>query len=120
MAVSFQKLWESMESARKGGHHLDDKAMEAIRNGINVREDFWEDFMLVINNSGAMSVLLDVPVTKIGAWHQRVKEALDKVKAADTVPDPKDKSNLMKTGMPKEDDETDPKVTVLNQMGGEE
>lgn len=119
MPVSFQKLWESMESARKGEHHLDDKSMEAIRNGINVREDFWEDFLLVINNSGALSALLNVPVTKIGEWHQRVKNALDKVKQADTVPDPKDKSSLLKTGLPK-DNETDPKVSVINQLGGEE
>ena len=120
--MSFQRLWENIESARKGGHHLDDKAMEAIRNGINVREDFWDDFLLVINNSGAMSVLLDVPVTKIGAWHQRVKGALDKVKQADTVPDPKDNSSLLKTGLPKDgdDDGIDPKASVINQVGGDE
>lgn len=114
--VSFQKLWENMESSRKGGHHLDDKAMEAIRNGINVREDFWDDFLLVVNNSGALSVLLDVPVTKISAWHQKVKEALDRVQKADAVPEPKDKGKLLKTGMP--DDEGDPKATVINQVEG--
>lgn len=115
--MSFQKLWESMESSRKGGHHLDDKAMEAIRNGINVREDFWEDFLLVINNSGALSVLLDIPATKIGAWSQRVKEALDKVKQADAVPDPKDKGKMLKTGMPNDEEEPDPKASVINQVG---
>lgn len=115
MPVSFQKLWESIESSRKGGHHLDDKAMEAIRNGINVREDFWDDFLLVINNSGALSVLLDVPATKIGAWHQNVKQALDKVKQADAVPDPKDSGTMLKTGMP-DDDMDDPKVSVINKV----
>ncbi len=117
MPVSFQKLWESIESSRKGGRHPDDKAMEAIRNGINVREDFWDDFLLVINNSGALAVLLDVPVTKIGAWHQSVKEALDKIKQTDAVPDTKDKGKLLKTGMP--EDGIDPKTTVINQVDEE-
>lgn len=102
--VSFQRLWESMESSRKGGHHLDDKAMEAIRNGINVQEDFWDNFLLVINNSGALSVLLDIPVSKISGWHQKVKETLERVKEADSVPEPKDKGKMLKTGMPEDDE----------------
>lgn len=113
--ASFQKLWESMESSRKGGHHQDDKGMEAIRNGINVRDEFWDDFLLVINNAGALSELLEVPVTKIGAWHSRVKAALDKVKQADAVPDPKDKGKMLKTGMP-DDELPDPHTTVINQV----
>jgi hypothetical protein len=114
--VSFQRLWENMESSRKGGHHLDDKEMEAIRNGINVREDFWDDFLLVVNNSGALSVLLDVPVTKISSWHHKVKSALERVQQTDAVPEPKDRSKLLKTGMP--EDEDDPKATVINQVEG--
>jgi hypothetical protein len=99
--ISFQRLWENMESARKGGH-FDDKGMEAIRNGINIRDDFWNDFLLVINNAGALSELLDIPVTKIGSWHSRIKQALDKVQQADAVPDPKDKGEMIKTGLPTE------------------
>jgi hypothetical protein len=115
--VSFAKLWENMETSRKGTH-LDDGAIEAIRNGINVREDFWDDFLLVINNAGALSQLLDVPVTKISAWHDRVKKALDKVTQADSVPEPKDKGKMLKTGMP--DDKTfDPHATVINQVDEE-
>jgi hypothetical protein len=91
--------------------------MEAIRNGINVREDFWDDFLLVINNAGALSELLDVPVTKISAWHQRVKMALDKVKQADAVPDPKDKGKMLKTGVPDDELAPDPKINVINQVG---
>src|SRR5688572_4722759 len=107
--LSFQRLWENMESSRKGGHP-DDKSMEAIRNGINVREDFWDDFLLVINNSGALSELLDIPVTKIAGWHHKVKESLERVKQADAVPEPKDKGKMIKTGMPE-----DPNSNVITQ-----
>lgn len=98
------------------GHHQDDKGMEAIRNGINIRDDFWDDFLLVINNAGALSELLEVPVTKISGWHSRVSAALEKVKQADTVPDPNDKGEMLKTGMPDDDLEPDPKVNVINQV----
>lgn len=97
---SFQKLWENMQSDKQN-EHFDDKGMEAIRNGINIREDFWDDFLLVINNAAAIAELLDIPVTKIGSWHNRVKEALDKVEKADAVPDPKNKGEMLKTGLPK-------------------
>lgn len=112
--VSFQKLWENM-SASKMGDHADDKAMEAIRTGINVREDFWDDFLLVINNSTALSELLDIPTTKISSWHSKIKSALDKVNKADSTPEPKDKGKLMKTGMGDEQ-QIDPKISVDNQV----
>jgi len=111
---SFQRLWENMEDSRRGHH--DDKGMEAIRNGINVRDDFWEDFLLVINNSGALSELLEVPVTKISGWHERVKSALDKVKQADSTPEPKDKGKMLKTGSGSFSD--DPGI-ILHQTGEE-
>lgn len=111
--MSFRQLWENMELSKKNGVH-DDKSMDAIRTGINVRENFWEDFMLVINNSSAMSALLDVPVVKISSWHSRVKTALEKVQQTDAVPDPKDKGKLLKTGL--EDEGPDPKITINNQV----
>lgn len=112
--VSFQKLWENIESSRKEGS-LEDKAMAAIRTGLNADEEFWDTFLLVINNSSALSELLDVPVTKISSWHKRVRDALERVKQADEVPDPKDKGKMIHTGLP-EEPEPDPKTTIINQV----
>jgi hypothetical protein len=109
---SFQRLWESMQAdkAKEKSPH-DDKAMSAIRTGIGVREDFWDDFLKVINNSDGLSALLGVPTTKISEWHSRVKHNLEKVRQADNVPDSKDSGTLLKTGMP---DEPDPHTVVMN------
>jgi hypothetical protein len=84
------------------------KALDAIRTGIGVREDFWSDFLLVINNSEALSELLDIPSTKISSWHSKVNDALSKVKAADETPEVKKKTTMMSTGDPDfSDDDAD-------------
>lgn len=109
--VSFQRLWENIEAAKKDKSPHDDKAMSAIRTGIGIREEFWDDFLSVINNSEGLSALLDVPTVKIGAWHAKVKHALDRVRQADATPDAKDSGKLLKTGM---DEEPDPHTVVMN------
>ena len=108
--ISFQKLWENMEA--KSQEPLDSKASSAIRTGIGVREDFWDDFLSVINNSSGLSELLDVPVTKISSWHHRVREELDKVKKADEMPDTNTKKKMIHTGLPQDKQET---ITNLDQ-----
>lgn len=108
---SFQKLWENMQ-AHKENSPQDDKSMSVIRTGIGIREDFWDDFLMVINNSEGLSELLDIPSTKIATWREKVQRCLDKVNAADSSPDPKDNGKLLKTGQP---EEIDPETLVTNQ-----
>lgn len=107
--VSFQKLWENIEK-----NIASDKSQEAIRTGMNIRDDFWDDFLLLINNSTALSELLEVPVSKIAGWHQKIKAALDSVQQADTVPDAKDKGKMLHTGLPEDEIPSDPHTQVLN------
>lgn len=109
---SFQKLWENIQAAKEKSPK-DDRAMSAIRTGIGVRENFWDDFLLVINNSEGLSELLDIPSFKISGWHDKVKQALDKVGQADTNPDPKDNGKLLKTG---HSDDIDPHTVVTNPL----
>lgn len=116
MPVSFLKIWENMHSSSKDDHPLDDKAMSAIRTGLGIDEEFWDNFLLVINNSSGLSELLDVPVTKISSWHEKVRNALKRVQDADAVPDPKEKGKMLHTGLPKDDEEKDAHTTVLNQV----
>lgn len=97
---SFQRLWENIQLKKESIEEEDDKGMSAIRTGIGVRDDFWEDFLLVINNSEGLSQLLDIPVTKIAGWHNKIKETLDKVKEKDSTPELKKNVKLLKTGQP--------------------
>jgi hypothetical protein len=107
---SFQRLWENIQAQKEKTPH-DDKAMSVIRTGIGVNDEFWDNFLLVINNSEGLSQLLDVPTTKISSWHDKVKHVLDKVRQADSSPELKDNGKLLKTGQP---DEPDPNTIVMN------
>lgn len=104
MPVSFSKLWEHMQENLAESKE-NSKALDAIRTGIGVREDFWSDFLLVINNSEALSELLDVPSTKISSWHSKINDALSKVRAADETPEVKKKTTMLSTGNPEFDND---------------
>jgi hypothetical protein len=77
-------------------------AIKAIRNGIGINKNFWEDFLLLLNNAEAVSSLLDVPVEKIGTWHDSIKKAMDDVHKADGEIIPSRKKKLLKTGLPED------------------
>ena len=104
---SFQKLWENIQLHKENHVSHDDKAMSAIRTGNGVDENFWENFLLVINNADDLSELLDVPVTKISTWYEKINHVLDRVKSADSDKKPSSYRKLLKTGQPEaQDDET--------------
>jgi len=94
--ISFLRLWNNIQEV-KTSHGRDEEqegplltsgeesqAMEAIRNGLNLRKpdcgDFWEDFITVSGNADAMSELLEVPREKVTNWASKITELVDKVK----------------------------------------
>ena len=102
--MTFVELWESMQADKKGP--TEDRKISVIRSGIGIRENFWEDFLSVINNSEGLSELLDVPTTKISEWHERISKALEQVKQIDGEQQPKNNVKLLKSGdfdMPEKD-----------------
>tara|TARA_Y100000034_G_scaffold134066_1_gene201497 strand:+ start:4540 stop:4938 length:399 start_codon:yes stop_codon:yes gene_type:complete len=121
---SFQRLYEKLASSdlegqRDGEQEAEDtslmgantdtstvtdtdpKALDAIRAGINLKEDesFWDDFIRIANNSEGLAALLDVRPDQVGQWGQKVQEALSKVKELDhREPDDAGKTEIMPTG----------------------
>lgn len=93
--ISFQKIWENMQAEKQLPE--DDKSLLAVRNGIGINSDFWEDFLLVINNSD-VAELLDVPMSKISDWRSKIIETLDRIKEIDSNSEPSVNKKLLKTG----------------------
>jgi hypothetical protein len=93
---SFQKFLENHESSHEDG------AMKAIRNGLGIRDKFWDDFLSLLNNSQAVSDLLNVPPEKVSTWYSCVKNGLERVNKADSEVIPKDKKKLMRTSLPED------------------
>ncbi len=74
------------------------KAPEAIRNGINLRPDFWDDFIKIVNDSVGLSALLGVEPDQVTQWGQKVDDALKKVKNQDTNQPDGERKNVIPTG----------------------
>jgi len=54
----------------------DKKDHNVILTGLNVDENFWNNFLLVINNSQGLSDLLGVSKNKISTWNKKIRDAL--------------------------------------------
>jgi Trm5-related predicted tRNA methylase len=93
--VNFKKLLEHL-------NHQESKSMLAIRNGIGVRTNFWDDFLLLLNDSESISELFGVPIEKVSTWKSKIHNALKEVKKHDTNIVAKEKGKLLKTGLPEE------------------
>lgn len=76
---NFAYLFENMDRNKQSDQEeKDQKAMEAISMGMNIREDFWQDFLMLLNDTEALSALLGVPSIKMNKWYSRVGKYLTK------------------------------------------
>lgn len=98
--MTFGKLLNIMREEHDDAHHHDSKGMRAVRTGLNINEEFWDQFIQVCNNTDDLAELLGVSPTAISTWATKVKEAVDKVKQADSQgkSDEKVKNKVMDTG----------------------
>lgn len=75
----------------------EDGAVAAVRAGLNVRPDFWDDFLRVIGGPG-IPELLDVPGEKVAKWAESVRKGLDAVRKADDGEAAGAKARTLRTG----------------------
>ena len=98
---NFARLFESMDSFKKSKKELEDRmAMDAIKNGMNIDENFWKNFLLLLNSPESLSKLFGVPSHKVTEWYGRVSKYLNKFldsDESDLVEKPKKKKRLIKT-----------------------
>lgn len=77
-----------------------DDGEAVIRAGLNLRPDFWDDFISLTNNSGALANLLKVDDDRVSQWGVLISKALDKIKQKDTPESDSDskRNNMVHTG----------------------
>ena len=78
---TFSEYMDSVKSLF--GDNKDTQAKAVIRSGINLRPDFWDDFMSITNDAEGVSQLLDVPKEKVANWASLIKDAVEDVEATD-------------------------------------
>jgi hypothetical protein len=95
---TFQKLWENIQAKKLVKENEEEKrCIDAIKIGTSIDEDFWDNFLSILNNGEGVAELLDVPYEKVITWNDRIRDALEKAKAEQTPPGKNKK--IMKTGM---------------------
>jgi len=108
--LHFYKIWETLHPEETDDLDQsplmdsgdDDESLAAIRNGMTLRKkedcgDFWEDFMKVCGNAGALAALLGVRSEQVSQWSGKIRKALEKVKQSDSE-DRSEKPEVIKTG----------------------
>jgi hypothetical protein len=91
MPISFLKLVEMMDNLPQE----EEKGLEAIKAGLNISPDFWENFINITANAEAMADLLEVPQHKVASWGQKIRTSLEKV---GNTGDTGEKSEVLPTG----------------------
>lgn len=108
--MNFRKLWENMKAAKDQSSEspeIDPMAITAIRTGLGLGENFWDDFIQLLNNSEGLSALLDVSVDDISTWRKKIEDGLSQVGKEDGDLEIGKNKKLMKTGLPEEPDDED-------------
>lgn len=93
--ISFKNFLENM-------NEQESKSMLAIRNGIGIKKSFWDDFLLLLNNSESVAELFGVPLEKVATWRSKIHHNLKEVKKTDEKIIPREKGKLLKTGLPED------------------
>lgn len=74
--VSFCTLWENMEKTPSEKDKVSEKAFSVIKTGTNIEENFWENFLRLLNNTSGVSELFDVSPEKISKWNSQIRIGL--------------------------------------------
>jgi len=72
-----------------------------IQTGYNISDNFWEDFLLVLNNGRGLSDLLGVSRGKVSTWNKKINEAVKDYKNRKTDLKVNKKNKIIKTGYSK-------------------
>jgi hypothetical protein len=77
--ANFCNLFENMDYQKKlKEEQIDRKALEAVHKGLDLDENFWRNFLTLVNNSDAFGALLNVKEEKVSDWRKRITKYLTK------------------------------------------
>ncbi len=97
--ISFHRLCENMDLVKiRSISPQNNKAVEIVRAGLNIDNDFWDKFIQVIGNSDGVADLLDVPKEKIIGWSSKIRKIIDQINNHDDETAKEEKSKMMPTG----------------------
>jgi len=74
--TNFNFLLERLSSIKDNDNHKEEKIKDLIQLGKKIDESFWDNFLIIINNTDAFSILFDIPEEKISNIYRKIKKYL--------------------------------------------
>jgi len=96
--TSFGRLIEQMNGDDTLLENIDLKAIVAIRAGLNISPEFWDNFIKICNQSQSLSELLGVRREVIARWPNQIRDNLANVEKLDSADAVTKKATLITTG----------------------
>lgn len=100
--TSFCRVLELMEEENITLEHSNEmsnsRVIGAIRAGLNIDPQFWDNFLKVCNQSAALSELLGVRKEVIANWPNLIRNNLEQVRVLDGQDAQHKRANLIQTG----------------------
>jgi hypothetical protein len=94
--LTFNKVLEKIdESHSNNSEEFNDKAIATIKTGLNLDEDFWDNFKNICNSPG-LGELLGVSKNVISTWYSKIDKHLNKVEEMELNSSKRNK--MIKTG----------------------
>ena len=94
---SFYRVLEQLDEHMALRSEPDPKAIAAVRAGVNLDPEFWDQFLKLCNNP-ALPALLGVRRDVISLWPSKIRENLSHIEAMDSQEAAYKKANLITTG----------------------
>lgn len=74
---NFNSLLERLASIHDKDRYKDEKIKDIISLGKNIDESFWDNFLILLSNTDAFSILFDIPEEKISNIYRKIKKYLN-------------------------------------------
>jgi hypothetical protein len=75
---SFATIMESLKLAKDEKRYRESLATRIIKKGNEIDENFWENFLILLEDPEALSVLFHVSESKAASWYGKIKAELNK------------------------------------------
>lgn len=95
--TSFCRVIEQLDEHYALTNEPDVKALAAVRAGLNIDPQFWEDFLQLCNNPN-LPYFLEINRSTIAKWPAKIRQHLTHIENMDSQHAATKKSNLITTG----------------------
>ena len=74
--TNFNFILERLSNIKDKDNYKEEKIKDLIQLGKKIDESFWDNFLIILNNTDSFSILFDIPEEKISNIYRKIKKYL--------------------------------------------